>query len=651
MGKKSRRKQREARAAAGAGGGAAPTNEEAEAEKAKGNDAFRVKQYATAIACYTKAIALDRKNHIFFSNRSAAYLGEGEIAAALKDAEKCVKLAPRWAKGFLRKGNALEAQHLFAKALVAYQAGLKIEPANKALKAAYNKAYRNHATTGGSYPGVFERMMNDKTAPGAAFGGDEKMRGAREEFLMNKEVDAAVAAAQRAGPHGCAAAFRALLAANGTDLAAGDTDPFGDGDQSRLLTSREQHVHRSAWSAGGDFDLRIQTTTLSELGMACATGQTRHVRHLLSLASTDKQRTELLERRECVQRLSPLLITIAGMKRISGPGVDHVGCADLLIEAGARVDARDFMGKTVVHYGAGMMASDESMRVVEKCIARGDASGLSPRLVDVQDRVGGVAAHEVVMSQRADVAKFLGEHNARMDIKEWGKGRDGLSPMDMLRRSGLMNPDIFAAFNEVDQRQKFAEMNTAKRARACDNCGKRRGEEGLQWPSLKQCARCKKACYCSAACQRAHWEEHKAFCGQASIKIDRPEAWKDNPQTAMCKVGTYVTNLSGADLAGGRKSVTVCIEPTYKPPPRANVGDRFYVKIQRALTGTGPMKGYDKSRKLVFFILPGAPAFKELDQIIRSKGMMGGLKGFFEAKVDAAGDLHIFPHRIRAYNW
>ena len=219
MGKKSRRKQREAAAggaatSGGGGTGASTPNEEAEAEKAKGNAAYRAKDYAAAIACYTRAVALDRKNHIYFSNRSAAYLGKGDFAAALKDAEKCVKLAPRWAKGCLRKGNALEAQHKFAKALGAYQAGLKIEPANKALKAAYTSAHRNHSATAGGtdFAATLEQMMNDTSVPGAAFGGDAETRRMREDFKMNKEIDAAVAAAQCAGPHGCAGAFRALLA-------------------------------------------------------------------------------------------------------------------------------------------------------------------------------------------------------------------------------------------------------------------------------------------------------------------------------------------------------------------------------------------------------------------------------------------------------
>lgn len=31
---------------------------------------------------------------------------------------------------------------------------------------------------------------------------------------------------------------------------------------------------------------------------------------------------------------------------------------------------------------------------------------------------------------------------------------------------------------------------------------------------LKYCARCKTACYCSEACQKAHWKTHKRECVQ-----------------------------------------------------------------------------------------------------------------------------------------
>lgn len=53
-----------------------------------------------------QAIEVDPDNHIYYSNRSAAYMKADSISKALKDAEKCVSLAPQWAKGYSRLGAA-----------------------------------------------------------------------------------------------------------------------------------------------------------------------------------------------------------------------------------------------------------------------------------------------------------------------------------------------------------------------------------------------------------------------------------------------------------------------------------------------------------------------------------------------------------------
>lgn len=107
--------------------------DQAAALKAEGNAFLKAKKYPEAVAKYTEAIALDR-NHVFFSNRCAAYLYMNEAGKALADAEECIKISPTWAKGYLRKGASLHKQQKYMEAFKAYQDGLKVSPTDAALQ-------------------------------------------------------------------------------------------------------------------------------------------------------------------------------------------------------------------------------------------------------------------------------------------------------------------------------------------------------------------------------------------------------------------------------------------------------------------------------------------------------------------------------------
>ena len=105
------------------GGKSLPPREAAEAAKAQGNAAMAAKDYPRAIDSYTVAVGLCPSNHIYFSNRSAAYLASGEAESAIKDAITCVSLAPDWCKGYYRWGLALEALEVWGEAIWAYEKG------------------------------------------------------------------------------------------------------------------------------------------------------------------------------------------------------------------------------------------------------------------------------------------------------------------------------------------------------------------------------------------------------------------------------------------------------------------------------------------------------------------------------------------------
>jgi stress-induced-phosphoprotein 1 len=87
-----------------------------------------------AISNYTKAINLDGSNHVYFSNRSAAYLKKGDGNNALEDANSCIALNPQFTKGYSRKGAALHALKRYNDSIAAYKEGLEKFPTDAGLK-------------------------------------------------------------------------------------------------------------------------------------------------------------------------------------------------------------------------------------------------------------------------------------------------------------------------------------------------------------------------------------------------------------------------------------------------------------------------------------------------------------------------------------
>eukprot|EP01038_Epipyxis_sp_PR26KG_P005820 gene5820-8026_t len=118
----------------------------AEQLKDEGNAAFQSGDVALAANYFTQAIEMDPDNHVYYSNRSAAYLKLDFKSKALKDAEKCVELAPDWAKGYNRLGVAQQSLTRFIEAIDTFKKGIQLEPNNKsmwnALKAC-QEAYDN----------------------------------------------------------------------------------------------------------------------------------------------------------------------------------------------------------------------------------------------------------------------------------------------------------------------------------------------------------------------------------------------------------------------------------------------------------------------------------------------------------------------------
>ena len=98
--------------------------------KERAIEAFNEQNYKGAVDLLKKAIKLDPDNHIFYSNRAAAYMALEQYEKALADADECVRLQPTWAKGYSRRGAALFRMDKLGGARDAFEKGLELDGDN-----------------------------------------------------------------------------------------------------------------------------------------------------------------------------------------------------------------------------------------------------------------------------------------------------------------------------------------------------------------------------------------------------------------------------------------------------------------------------------------------------------------------------------------
>jgi len=113
---------------------ASTKKKQAEEWKDKGNKDYQAGRYTESIKSYDKAVELDPTNHIYYSNRSAAYAGLTQWEKALDDATKCIQAKPDWGKGYFRKGVALLELRRYQEAVDSLKKGVEYDPSNADLK-------------------------------------------------------------------------------------------------------------------------------------------------------------------------------------------------------------------------------------------------------------------------------------------------------------------------------------------------------------------------------------------------------------------------------------------------------------------------------------------------------------------------------------
>jgi hypothetical protein len=509
------------------------------------------------------------------------------------------------------------------------------------------------------------------------------------------------------------AEIRQGLEKNGTDVRRNDADLFGDGDQSSITgTVARQQFYRDLYATGGDINVIADVpSALSAFATACIVGHIDNVRKMLQAADTDpvkpsKQLLELLERRETTQRLSPLMMIVSIGKNVQvaqAPlgneafGSIQLEAVKLLLEYGARPDARDVCGKTVCHYGLGAFATDMTMTAAGYCIAahqsshffnkevelhslqkaelnglraicRGyvvatgrrsvylldrkqtvalkpenlklvdgddESSSSRPKLCDIPDRLGCVSLMEVLMQERVDVATvLLDQHNARSDIVN----AEGLSPKQMAITAGVLSK-VGHLIVKHGMRQSRDAAKEEKNA--CSKCGKTDVH-------LSKCSLCRSVQYCSRECQVSHWKKggHKQICEQRQHEMNQTVVLEPPPPRTD---GMVFATLSAASMAG-RAPMSPAASGTFRKPKHVNIGEQFYIKIQ----GGGPQMPlmiYDQTREFQTMLEPTDPGFEVLRAKVVADPNANGRKTYLKCSFDKFNKCTVYLGSTSAKLW
>lgn len=128
----------------------------AERLKSEGNELLKQDKFQDAIASYTKAIAIDGRNAVYFCNRAAAHSKLGNHQCCLSDCLRALELDPNYSKAYSRKGLAHTSLGQHREARECFRKALELDPVNS--------GYRENL-------GLAEQSLNEQSSTFSAPGG------------------------------------------------------------------------------------------------------------------------------------------------------------------------------------------------------------------------------------------------------------------------------------------------------------------------------------------------------------------------------------------------------------------------------------------------------------------------------------------------
>ena len=599
--------------------------------KAKADDAFRNKNYDEAIELYSAAIELAPDMPTLYNNRSAAFHNANVAWKALEDAEKSLSFEETQ-RGYQRKANALRKLGRFDEAVVAYKKAIQLAE--------------------GGDPAIQEVI---KEIEGFGY--------ARSQ--MTKPMMQAIAKC--------------------TDVKKNDSDPFGSGDQSEIggrpqseMPGGKAQKLREVWAGGGDFNPDEINFPHTDFLRAVYRGDVKAVKRSLTFCGDDEQKKfELVNRRESILRLSPLIACVASTRKVRGPaavsGVLASEIAKLLIEAGADVHAKDIAGYSVIHHASTATAGPGTLRLIPLLVER----GADP---NNENRFGDPPIMEPVMSNNPETVKALIQFGAdvhkksssgvlamnlcrfnptmtqviasgssyagikvgdKVQIKGTGKDTlDGQYGTVLQRAVGSYELELLSD-ESADAKPKKITASIEQVVRLDSSCAKCGGIKNLM-----QCGRCKKVKYCSPDCQKAHWKEHKAACQERpDWVLSRPKGGLNKQFTA--DLGSLGEIKAPKDRKGAKQTDDIIV--------KVQIPMDISAMMPNLARSGGAGKNdsiciYNESKSLEWYITPSdSDDYDAITASVKKSGV-SGLKAYYGAKV-VDGKLHICQEVLPPQPW
>lgn len=127
--------------------------EDARAYNQRGIACARQREYARAIAEFSRAIGRDPTLADAFYNRALVYLAIGNLGPAAADFGRVVEIRPDFVEGYLRRGRLLMAMNEYDAAIVQFTKAIEIDP--RCAEALFHRSLAHYAR------GAYDRARED----------------------------------------------------------------------------------------------------------------------------------------------------------------------------------------------------------------------------------------------------------------------------------------------------------------------------------------------------------------------------------------------------------------------------------------------------------------------------------------------------------